>query len=211
MSNAEELKSRVKPYGVSDHYRQSLKGTPLYYRVGLNSGFRRADTTSMDAVFDVAQMFPNQRAELLNGDWQVFLESFEGKLDSQIAKTNIKFCLPDLVRSSEDYVMTEVAVCRSSDAVGHIPIKQEYRRPDDQADTTTGDGSFDELGPRPIAVTNVIGADSIGVKIDPVTLFSGQVRVLLRDEHHNRLDKADGTPLVDTDGWRATLLFVHRE
>ena len=210
MSNAEEIKSRVRPYDAADHYQQSLKGPPVYYRVGLNSGFRRADTTSMDAVFDVAQVFPNQRAELLNGEWQVFLESFEGKLDSQIAKTNIKFCLPDLVRSSQDYVMTEVAVCRSSDAVAHIPITQEYRRPDDTAATTVGDGTFDELGPLPIVVSNVIGADSIGVKVDPMTLFSGQVRVLLRDEHHGRLDKADGTPLVDTDGWRATLLFVHR-
>ena len=207
----------MEPYGVSDHYRQSLKSKSVYYRVGLNSGFRRADTTSMDAVFDVAQVFPNQRAELLNGEWQVFLESFEGKLDSQIAKTNIKFCLPDLVRSSQDYVMTEVAVCRSSDAIGHIPIQQAYRRPkqvgdvDGDGDDDAEDDAFDTLAPLPIAVSNVIGVDSIGVKIDPMTLFSGQVRVLLRDEHHNRLDKAGGTPLVDTDGWRATLLFVHRE
>ena len=138
------------------------------------------------------------------------MESFEGTLDSQLARVNIKVCLPDLVRSSQDYVMTAVGVCRTSDAIGHIPIKQEYRRPDDQAATTAGDGSFDELGPLPISISNVIGTDSIGVKIDPVTLFSGQVRVLLRDETPARLDKAGGTPLADTDAWRATLLFVHR-
>ena len=73
------------------------------------------------------------------------------------------------------------------------------------------DDAFDTLALLPIAVSNVIGADSIGVKIDPVALFSGQVRVLLRDEHHDRLDKAGGTPLAADEGWRATLLFVHKE
>ena len=211
MSNAEEINSRVPPHKANEHFRQSLKGAPLYYRVGLNSGFRRADTTPMDAVFDVSQVFPNQRADLMSGEWQVFVESFEGKLDSQIARTNIKLCLPDLVRSSQDYVMTAEGVCRSSDAVAHIPITQEYRRPDDGADTTEGDGTYDELGPLPITVSNVIEADSIGVKVDPMMLFSGQVRVLLRNEHHDRLDKAGGTPIPDTEGWRATLLFVHSE
>ena len=203
MSNAEEIKSRVRPYDAADHYQQSLKGAPVYYRVGLNSECRRADTSRMDAVFDVAQVFPNQNAKLLAGDWQVFLESFEGTLASQLARVNIKLCLPDLVRSSQDYVMTAVGVCRSSDVVGHIPIKQAYRRPD-------SDDAYDTLAPLPISISNVIGTDSIGVKIDPVTLFSGQVRVLLRDETHARLDKVGGTPLADTDAWRATLLFVHR-
>ena len=203
MSNAEEIKSRVRPYDATDHYQQSLKGAPVYYRVGLNSECRRADTSRMDAVFDVAQAFPNQNAKLLAGDWQVFLESFEGTLASQLARVNIKLCLPDLVRSSQDYVMTAVGVCRTSDVVGHIPIKQAYRRPDAE------DDAFDTLAPLPISISNVIGTDSIGVKIDPVTLFSGQVRVLLRDETHARLDKVGGTPLADTDAWRATLLFAH--
>jgi hypothetical protein len=170
----------------------------------------------MDAVFDVAQVFPNQNAKLLAGDWQVFLESFEGTLASQLARVNIKLCLPDLVRSSQDYVMTAVGVCRTSDVVGHIPIKQAYRRPQQVGDVD-GDGAddaeddaYDTLAPLPISISNVIGTDSIGVKIDPVTLFSGQVRVLLRDETHARLDKVGGTPLADTDAWRATLLFVHR-
>ena len=216
MSNAEEIKSRVRPYDATDHYQQSLKGAPVYYRVGLNSECRRADTSRMDAVFDVAQAFPNQNAKLLAGDWQVFLESFEGTLNSQLARVNIKMCLPDLVRSSRDYVMTAVGVCRTSDVVGHIPIKQAYRRPQQVGDINAdgadnaADDAFDTLAPLPISISNVIGTDSIGVQIDPVTLFSGQVRVLLRDETHARLDKAGGTPLADTDAWRATLLFVHR-
>ena len=98
--------------------------------------------------------------------------------------------------------MTAVGVCRTSDAIGHIPIKQEYRRPDDQAATTAGDGSFDELGPLPISISNVIGTDSIGVKIDPVTLFSGQVRVLLRDETHASIKPAARLSLTRTHGAR---------
>ena len=43
-----------------------------------------------DAVFDVKQVFPNQRADLLNGEWHAFLESFEGVMPSQLSKTNIK-------------------------------------------------------------------------------------------------------------------------
>ena len=65
------------------------------------------------------------------------MESFEGTLDSQLARVNIKVCLPDLVRSSQDYVMTAVGVGRTSDVIGHIPIKQAYRRPQQVGD---GDG-----------------------------------------------------------------------
>ena len=74
-------------------------------------------------------MFPNQRADLLNGEWHAFLESFEGVMPSQLAKTNIKVCLPDLVRSSQDVVMTAVGVCQIDDTIGHVPIAQEYAAP----------------------------------------------------------------------------------
>ena len=82
-----------------------------------------------DAVFDVKQVFPNQRADMMNGEWHAFLESFEGVMPSQLAKTNIKVCLPDLVRSSQDFVMTAAGVCQTNDAIGHVPIAQEYRAP----------------------------------------------------------------------------------
>ena len=38
----EEIKSKIRPFKMNDHYKQSLKGPPLYYRVSLNSGFKRA-------------------------------------------------------------------------------------------------------------------------------------------------------------------------
>jgi hypothetical protein len=204
----EEIKSSIRPFKVNDHHKQNLKGTPLYYRVGLNSAFRRAGTTVTDATFDVSRVFPNQRADLLNGEWQVFLESFEGQMASQLARTNIKVCLPDLVKSSQDYVMTSATACQVSDAIGHVPITQEYRAPGH------ADGAavpVDALASIPIAVSKVIGADSVGVKVDPVALFAGQLRILLRDEHHAPIVEG-GTPpeMPDTEGWRATILFVHK-
>ena len=175
----------------------------------MNDTMKRAGTTIVDAHFDIKHVFPNQRAELMNGEWHVFLESFEAKLDTQLAKTNIKVCLPDLIKSSQDYVMTDVGVCQINDAVGHVPITQEYRAPghDDGAAVPV-----DALAAKPIAVSNVIGVDDIGVKVDPVALFSGQIRVLLRDEHHDALVAGDGGGEVNdaADGWRATLLFVHK-
>ena len=206
----EEIKSSIRSYKANEHYKQSLKGPPLYYRVSLNDTMKRAGTTIVDAEFDVRQVFPNQRADLMNGEWHVFLESFEAKLDTQLLKTNIKVCLPDLIKSSQDYVMTGVGVCQINDAVGHVPITQEYRATQHAAAADPIPAGA--LAAKPIAISKVISADSIGVKIDPVALFSGQIRVLLRDESHTALVAGDQAGQVDvaTDGWRATLLFVHK-
>jgi hypothetical protein len=206
----EEIKSSIRSYKANEHYRQSLKGPPLYYRVSLNDTMKRAGTTIVDAEFDVRHVFPNQRADLMNGEWHVFLESFEAKLDTQLLKTNIKVCLPDLIKSSQDYVMTDIGVCQINDAVGHVPITQEYRATQHAAAADPIPAGA--LAAKPIAVSKVISADSIGVKIDPVALFSGQIRVLLRDEHHDPLVAGNQAGEVNdnNDGWRATLLFVHK-
>ena len=206
----EEIKSSIRSYKANEHYKQSLKGPPLYYRVSLNDTMKRAGTTIVDAEFDIRHLFPNQRADLMNGEWHVFLESFEAKLDTQLLKTNIKVCLPDLIKSSNDYVMTDVGVCQINDAVGHVPITQEYRATQHAAAADPIPAG--DLAAKPIAISKVISADSIGVKIDPVALFSGQIRVLLRDESHTALVAGAnaGEVNVATDGWRATLLFVHK-
>ena len=206
----EEIKSSIRSYKANEHYKQSLKGPPLYYRVSLNDTMKRAGTTIVDAEFDVKHVFPNQRVDLMNGEWHVFLESFEAKLDTQILKTNIKVCLPDLIKSSQDYVMTDIGVCQINDAVGHVPITQEYRATQHAAAADPIPAGA--LAAKPIAISKVISADSIGVKIDPVALFSGQIRVLLRDESHTALVAGVNVGEVNdaADGWRATLLFVHK-
>ena len=205
----EELKSSVRPYRVNDHYKQSLTGPPEYYRISVSTQYKTADSTIADAVFDVAHVFPNQRAQLAGGEWHAFLETFEGKLDTQLAKTNIKLCLPDLVKSSHDYVMTARGVCQTNDSIGHVPISQEYHAPghDDGAAVLE-----DTLAAKPVAFSKVIDLSSVGVKVDPVALFSGRLRILLRDEHHTLIPAGTGGGELNaaTDGWRATLLFVHK-
>ena len=221
----EELKSSVRSYKVNEHYKQSLSGPVEYYRISVNSQYREAGSTISDAVFNVAHVFPNQRAALANGEWHAFLENFEGKLDTQLAKTNIKLCLPDLVKSSHDYVMTSQGVCQTNDAIGHIPIKVQFKSPGSQAydvPEILPDGTREEydvpghpvdaLAAVPIAVSKVINQNSVGVRINPVTLFSGQLRILLRDEAHSAIPAGTGGGELNsaTDGWRATLLFVHK-
>ena len=205
----EELKSSVRPYRVNDHYKQSLAGPPTYYRISLDSGYIADGSTISDALFDVSHVFPNQRAQLVNGEWHVFLESFEAKMESQIAKTNIKVCLPDLIKSSHDYVMTARGVCQTNDSIGHVPISQEYHAP---GYTDGSDVPVDTLAVKPIALTKVIDLSSVGVKVDPVGLFSGRLRVLLRDESHVPVVAGTGAGELNgaTEGWRATLLFVHK-
>lgn len=202
----EEIKSKIRPYKVNEHMKQSLKGPPLYYRVSVVSEFRHDSTTLVDATFDVNHVFPNQRADLMNGEWHVFLESFEAVAGKLQGIPMFKVCLPDLIKSSQDYVMTDVGVCQINDAVEHVPIAQEYRAPGH------GDGDVDALATKPIAVSNVIGVDDIGVKVDPVALFSGQLRVLLRSETHSVLEAGDENGKLGTagDGWRGTFLFVHK-
>ena len=206
----EEINSSIRPYDANFQYKQSLTDGTEYYRVTVHSAFKKAGSTNTDAVFRVDHAFPNHRTDLMNGKWYAFLEGFYSLgFPTQMAKGNIKVCLPDLIKSSQDYVMTGVGVCQINDAVGHVPIAQEYRAPghDDGAAVPV-----DALATTPIAVSKVISADSIGVKIDPVALFSGQIRVLLRDEHPDPLVAGANANEVDdnNDGWRATLLFVHK-
>ena len=123
----EELKSSVRDYDVNKQYKQSLKGPPHYYRVSVVSGYRTAPSTITDAEFTINQSIPNQRMDMMNGEWHAFLEYFEANIPSQLNAVNLKVCLPDLVRSSQDVVMTAAGKCQTDDVVGHIPIAQEYR------------------------------------------------------------------------------------
>eukprot|EP01044_Picomonas_judraskeda_P037260 COSAG03_NODE_16831_length_391_cov_0.866438_1_plen_114_part_10 len=110
-------------------------------------------------------------------------------------------------------------VCQTDDVVGHIPIAQEYRAPGVatyDVPEILGDGTRDEyavpavpadaLTAKPIVIRNSIGADTIGVKIDPVALFSGKLRVLLRDANHIPVvaGAAGGQINPATEAWSAT-------
>jgi len=213
----EEVKSSIRDYNKNEQYRQSVTGPPVYYRVSVNSGYRVDGSTVTDAEFDVKHVFPNHRMDLMNGEWHAFLEYFEADIPSQIKAVNLKVCLPELIKSSHDYVMTSKGVCQLNDIVGHVPIAQEYRRPaqagdvDGDGDDDVDDDAFDTLAPLPISISNVIGTDSIGVKIDPVALSSGQLRVLLRSASHSPLVEGDAaSQMPNGEAWTATFLFVHK-
>ena len=64
----EAIKSSIRPYKVNEHYKQSLTKGYEYYRVRLHSLYKEAGTTNVDATFDVKRVFPNHRADLLNGE-----------------------------------------------------------------------------------------------------------------------------------------------
>ena len=206
----EELKSSVRDYDVNKQYKQSLKGPPHYYRVSVVSGYRTAPSTITDAEFTINQSIPNQRMDMMNGEWHAFLEYFEANIPSQLNAVNLKVCLPDLVRSSQDVVMTAAGKCQTDDVVGHIPIAQEYRAT--QYAAAADPVPAGELAAKPIIIRNSIGADTIGVKIDPVSLFSGKLRVLLRNANHNPVvaGAAVGEMNQAAEAWSATFLFVHK-
>ena len=205
----EEIKSSVRKYDVNQQYKQSLKGPPHYYRVSVMSGYRTASSTITDAEFTI-KLMPNQRMDMMNGEWHAFLEYFEANIPSQLNAVNLKVCLPDLVRSSQDVVMTAAGKCQTDDVVGHIPIAQEYRATQHAAAADPVPAG--ELAAKPIIIRNSIGADTIGVKIDPVALFSGKLRVLLRDANHTPVSAGAGGGQINpaTEAWSATFLFVHK-
>lgn len=213
----EELKSSVRDYNKDQQHRQNASGPPVYYRVSVNSGYRETGTPITDATFDVKHVFPNHRMDMLNGEWHVFLEYFEANIPSQIEAVNLKICLPDLIRSSQDYVMTSKGVCQLNDIVGHIPIAQQYRRPPYNEPAYDGTGQliqdpvYDVLAPKPISISRQVSSESVGVKIDPIALSSGQLRVLLRNANHDPLVEGAGAGnMPDTEAWSATFLFVHK-
>ena len=108
-------------------------------------------------------------------------------------------------------------MCQLNDIVGHIPIAQQYSRPpfnepaNDAAGDAIDDPIYDTLSPKPISISRQISADSVGVKIDPVALSSGQLRVLLRDANHVPLVAGNAAGnMKDAEAWTATFLFVHK-
>ena len=198
----EEVKSAIRPYKVSGHYKQSLKDGTEYYRVTLQSEFKSVGSTNTDAVFNVGSVFPNLRADLMNGRWYAFLENFHGvSLETQIAKGHIKVCLPGIIQNSHDFVMTARDVCQVSDTLAHVP----------NPFVSHHDDSVDIL---PVVFSQEITDASVGKQINPTNLFTGELRVVMRNEDHSTIEVDDvaGTPhWHSNEKWTATLLFVHHK
>ena len=131
----EDTNVKARPYRVEDHYKNNLTDGPSYYRVRLDSDWRQVPNGSIaDAYFDVSQVFPNHRKDLLKGNWEVHLESFHGYFQNLILDAatltqiergdtqSIFVALPDMIQSSNDWVVTETG-CRQAHVLCQIPIK----------------------------------------------------------------------------------------
>ena len=196
----EEIKSKIRPFKMNDHYKQSLTDGTEYYRVTVHSTFKADGSTNTDAVFKVDRVFPNHRSDLLNGKWYAFLEGFYSLgLLTQIAKGNIKVCLPDIIQNSHDFVMTAQGKCQVDDTLAVVPIPQVYHE----------DDSTDIL---PLTFQQHCSSSSVGKQINPTSLFSGDLRLALRNDNHIKIVTAnDGAPNMNTgETYGATILFVHK-
>ena len=64
----------------------------------------------------------------------------------------------------------------------------------------------------PFSYTQVIGRDSVGVKVDPTVLFQqAQLRVVLTDHQFGAIAIGGGVGQIAAgEYWQASVLFVHR-
>ena len=126
----EELKSSNRPFKMSNASVRSLSGDCDYYRVRLNSRFKSSGN-NVEAVYNINQLFPNNRANLMDGEWYAYLEEFVLRGYSQWGRINIptggdttshgiRVCLPDLVKPSKDFVVTATGM-HPDDTLALVP------------------------------------------------------------------------------------------
>ena len=195
-----DKKTDVKAHTVKEQYRHRLTKGYEYYRVRLHSARKLATSTNVDAVFNIAQVFPNHRADLLNGEWEVFLESFTADFVN-VDKPSLTVQMPDLISSPNDYVVGANG-CQRSNILAVVPSNW---------------GVFDRAAADtykmlPFSYTQVIGRDSVGVKVDPTVLFQqAQLRVVLTDHQFGAIAiGAAAGEIAGAEHWQASVLFVHR-
>ena len=129
----EQLKHSVRPYNAKQQHVQSMTKGPTYYRVSVDSAF--SDNASItDTTFKMDRSLPNRRADLLNGDWEAFLESFTGTLPSLDGHViSVKVCLPDLIASSHDnrteFEAPATYRVHNDNTVGIVPLPHQYAAP----------------------------------------------------------------------------------
>ncbi len=198
-----DKKTNVKEHSVKQQYRHSLTTGYEYYRVRLHSGRKQANSTNVDAIFDIGRVFPNHRADLLNGEWEVFLERFTADF-ADVDKASLTVQLPDLISSPNDFVVGANG-CQRSNILAVVPANWSAYH-----DATA---NVDEYKILPFSYTQVIGRESVGVKVDPTVLFQlGQLRVVITDEEFVSIAIGQGAGEIGAaEYWQATVLFVHRK
>ena len=126
----ESLNSSYRPFKTSNASVRSLDGDCDYYRVRLNSAFKSSGN-NVEAVYNINQLFPNNRANLMDGEWYAYLEQFCLRGFSQWGRVGkpsrgdktshgLRVCLPDLVKPSKDFVMTAAGM-HPDDTLALVP------------------------------------------------------------------------------------------
>jgi len=238
----EPVTTANRKFNVNQQSKKSLKGDTTYYRLHLSSAHKEAHTTTSDASFNVSGVFPPLiRQDLMDGTWEVFVEEWIAYFASSdpdntgaygtYPRFNMKLCLPDMLLSPQDFTTNAVGKAVRDDTVAHVPLDYQFRLlgtavaiPGAYKDVPVGNTANVLQMPYTLPATelhhvethmnNVIGADSIGRKVDPHQLMSGKIRVVLKDREHKTIYTAPGAAtagsLIGTDRWQATLLFVHK-
>jgi hypothetical protein len=198
-----DKKTDVKAHTVKEQYRHRLTKGYEYYRVRLHSARKLATSTNVDAVFNIAQVFPNHRADLLNGEWEVFLESFTADFIN-VDKPSLTVQMPDLITSPNDYVVGANG-CQRSNILAVVPSTWAVYE-------TVAAGNATTYKMLPYSYTSLVDRDSVGVKVDPTVLFQqGQLRVVLTDHQFGAIAIGAGAGQVaGAEHWQASVLFVHR-
>jgi len=111
-----ELKSSHHPFTMQNASVRSLTGDCDYYHVRLNSA-HKSHGNNVEAIYNINQLFPNSRANLMDGEWYAYLEEFVLRGFSQWGRpglptgedktsNGLRVCLPDLLKPSKDFVVT---------------------------------------------------------------------------------------------------------
>jgi len=195
----------VREHSDKEQYRHKLTRGYEYYRVRLHSERKEAPSTNVDATFDIQQVFPNHRADLLNGEWEVFLETFSANF-GKVNMPSLTLRMPDLISSPNDFVIGANG-CQRSSVLAVVPMNWNAMI-NDFADPIVFHYKI-----LPTNFTQVIARDSVGVKIDPTMLFQqGKLRVSLVDHSFGTIPIGNGQgQIAGGEIWQATILFVHRK
>ena len=195
----------VREHSDNEQYRHKLTRGYEYYRVRLHSERKEAPSTNVDATFDIQQVFPNHRADLLNGEWEVFLETFSANF-GKVNMPSLTLRMPDLISSPNDFVIGANG-CQRSSVLAVVPMNWNAMI-NDFADPIVFHYKI-----LPTNFTQVIARDSVGVKIDPTMLFQqGKLRVSLVDHSFGTIPIGNGQgQIAGGEVWQATILFVHRK
>ena len=199
----ETIKSSIRASDPQFHSKQNGTGKPEYYRVSVTSEYKSTGN-NRDATFVTNHLFPNHRQDLLNGEWQVFVENFTGYFDGrQGDHDGIKVCLPDLCHSSNNYVSTDVGKFIVDDSVQVVPI------PHQALVLINADGDdVAQFEVMPLVFSRRVNENDVGAKVDAKALMGGLLRVVLRDAGDHLI--LDRNAIADDDSWNITLLFVHK-